>query len=87
MTTPKPVDTIKLAMSLIDFFKSAAIVLGMTVIEWAKAKQAHAEDQQAVAESELKTVKEQHAIEKAYINHKPHDIVREYLDKGGTGPV
>lgn len=77
----KPIDTISLAISLVDFFKSAAIVLGMTIIEWARAKQAHAEDRQAVAESDLKIEKAKNEIDKTNSSLSPGSIIRKFLDK------
>jgi len=68
-------------MSLIDFMKSAAIVAAMTIIEWARAKQAHAEDKQAVAESDLAAEKAKSAIAKEYVNRSAHDVVREFLNR------
>lgn len=80
---PKPTDSIQLIIELVGFFKSAAIVLGMTIIEWARAKQAHAEDKQAVAESELAAEKAKHAIENHHKDHSSADVVRDYLDSKG----
>jgi len=78
---PKPLDTVSLVLSLVEFFKGAAIVMGMTIIEWARAKQAHAEDKQAVAESELNSVKAQNEIEKEHRNVQPSRIIRNFIDK------
>ena len=83
---PKPVDSVQLIIELMGFFKSAAIVVGMTIIEWAKAKQAHAEDKQAVAESELNSVKVQNEIEKEHHGIPPSRIIRQFIDKRRKGP-
>lgn len=79
---PKPIDSISLVMSLMDFFKGAAIVLGITIIEWAKAKQAHAEDVAETAKSDLATLKAQNEVDKANENKSPDTIIRDFLDGG-----
>jgi hypothetical protein len=78
---PKPIDTVSLVMGLMDFFKGAAIVMGMTIIEWARAKQAHAEDKQAVAESELKSLEAKNEIDQEHRNIQPSRIIRNFIDK------
>jgi hypothetical protein len=82
--SPKPTDTVALVVGLMDFFKSAAIVMAMTIIEWARAKQAHAEDQAEVAKSELTSEKAKHAIEMDAQGKSSDAVVRDFLDSGSS---
>lgn len=77
---PKPIDSVQLIVEMVGFFKSAAIVLSVMLIEWARAKQAHAEDKQAVAESDLAMEKAKNEIKDSYLGRDASDIVRDYLD-------
>ena len=75
----KPLSTIDLILSVIAFIKTASIILAVTLVEFARAKQKMAEDKQAVAETQMKIMEGTHAIDKETAGIDPDIIIDEFL--------
>lgn len=75
----KPVNSVDLALSAVELIKSAALVFGVLILEWARTKQRQAEKRQAVAESNEKTAKEIAHVDAVSSKKLARDIIAEHL--------
>lgn len=75
----KAVNTVDLALSAIGLFKSFALVFGVVLIEWARAKQKLAENKTAVAEADLGSKVKQGEIEGAANAKGADKVIDEFL--------
>lgn len=75
----KPLNSVDLALSAVELIKSAALVFGVLILEWARAKQRQAEKAQAVAEANEKTTKELARVDAVSSKKLARDIIAEHL--------
>jgi len=79
----KPVDTTAIIIAALGLLKEVGAIFALAMMEWARIKQHKAEDKTAVAETELKVLKAQVAVEKANAGKDPRDVIGAFLDNSG----
>jgi len=75
----KPVDTTAVIVAALGLLKEIGAVFALAMMEWARIKQHKAEDKTAVAETNLKVLKAQVAVEKANAGKDPRDVIGDFL--------
>lgn len=79
MSNLKPLSTVDLALSAVGLIKSAALIFGVVLIEWARSRQRLAEGKQAQAESHLVIAKEQGALDAKASTMSSRERIDEFL--------
>lgn len=77
----KAVSTISLIGSALDLFKSLAIVFTMTMLEFARKKQAKAEFERDKAENDLEIERDANEIENKAESMDSAGIIDNFLDE------
>lgn len=77
----KTLNTVDLLMQALGLIKTGAIIFGMMLIEWARAKQKIAENKKSIAETNLDILIKQQQIQKEADAKNPDAIIDDYLHK------
>lgn len=75
----KAVSTVDLALAVIGIMKTGFVVFAMVLLDFARRKQRLAENQAAVATSDLSTKMKQDTIQKAADAKTADDIIGDFL--------